>query len=154
MSIAVDRANEVVESVNRLAEIKAKRAELHAQNEAIKAEAAAATELAKAELDLANETALVAAALKYGPIGAKWSAVMTRLGVILLKAPGDVKYKAFQEDPKYDFDSLEAYAAPCVIHPSQAEFAKIYKELPGILGEIVLHLNALMGERKAEQAKK
>jgi hypothetical protein len=139
---------------DRLAAIKAQRAKLKEQLDEINAEAAEAAELAKAELDLANETALVAATVQYGPIGVKWDAHMTRLGVVLLKRPTDIKYKAFQEDPKFDFDSLEAYVAPCVIHPKAPEFAALYRELPGVLADLVIRLNALMGERRAEQAKK
>lgn len=141
-------------AIDRLAEIKAKRAELTEQLKQITEETAESEELAKAELDLANETALVAATVQRGKIGVKWSAVNTRLGVILVKAPSDIHYKKFQEDPKFDFDALESYVAPCVFYPSQGEFAKIVKELPGVLAELVIHLNALMGERKAEQAKK
>lgn len=137
---------------NRLAEIKAKRAELKTQLDEILPPDVA--ELAKAELDLANETALVAAAVKYGPIGVKWAAHPTRLGVVLLKRPVDAKYKAFQEDPKFDFDTLEAYVSPCVFHPEPAAFTKLYGELPGVIGDLVLAIGKLMGERSAEQAKK
>jgi hypothetical protein len=141
-------------NADRLAEVRAKRQALNAQLESLNAEGAEAAELAREEQSLADETALVAAQVKYGPIGEKWDAIRTRLGVIIVKRSSEPKFKQYQEDPKFTFESTESFARPCVEYPALSRFDVILKELPGVLIDVATLVNRLMGVASAERVKK
>lgn len=138
----------------RLAAVRAKRLELKTQLDNINAQDADAAELAREELQYANETALVAAQVKYGPIGEKWDALLTRLGVVIVKRSTDTHFKAYQEDPKFTFEATEAFARRCVEYPDLKTFDAIYKELPGVMVDVASLINKLMGVAQAERVKK
>jgi hypothetical protein len=141
-------------AASRLEAIQAERAKLKAQLDSLRAEAEPAAALAKAEIELANEKALVAATIKYGPIGEKWDALLTRLGVVIVKRAHDAHFRAYQEDAEFTFEKTEAFVRRCVEYPDLTAFDAITKELPGVLADLSNAVCKLMGMKAAEQVKK
>lgn len=141
-------------SAQRLAAIKAERAALSTQFTAMQADGAEAAELAAEELKLANEKALMATTIKLGPIGEKWAALNTRLGLVIVKRATDSHFKAYQEDPKFSFEATDAFVRRCVEYPTIGQYDAIIKELPGLVVDLSIEINKLMGVLAAERVKK
>lgn len=120
-------------AAERLAQVKAERAKLAAEQAERDAASKDADDLAREEMALANERALADAESKHGRIrDGKIGAIETRLGVVIVKRPEPAFYRRFMKgtDPRADAEMLVRH---CRAYPSAEAFESWMEEQPGLL---------------------
>lgn len=104
-------------------------------------------ELAREEQAAADAEALAKAEAEYGRLGnGKLASVTTDVGLVLLKRPNAIKFKAFidnAEDVKHQ--DAERLVRDCVVYPSKDKFDAMIAEQPGIVGGCSLAVARLAG---------
>jgi hypothetical protein len=129
--------------------------EIEAEIERVRAEraerersASLAAAMERAQQTLADEAAWDAAVAEYGV--SKLARVETDNGMLILKRPNPVKYKAFQDKPGINVDQIQELVSPCIVYPPKPVVNAWIAEQPGMLNELGRVVAKLAGARAAE----
>lgn len=112
-----------------------------------------AEELDAARRELADEQAINAAIDEHGILGRDIVAVPTDFGTVIVKRPGALRWRRFQDSDNYKTEALEAFFLPCVVHPTQTELKAMLDKQPAILVRIGNAVTKLAGIRRDELKK-
>lgn len=97
-------------------------------------------ELAQLERDCVDEKALDEAIATHGPLGKMLGTVATDLGLVVVKRPGMVAFRKFQdktsERGSATTQETEALIRTCVVYPALERLDVVLAELPGSLTRI------------------
>jgi hypothetical protein len=132
---------------DELAQVRARRAELKAEAEAV-ATLTPAEELERERRALAAEEVLLAAQRQHG--AKRVALVETDEGPIVLRSPHVAAYRKFQDSDTIDTDKTLELVRGCVLHPSKAEVGRMLEVQPGALTLVANKVVELAGHRKAD----
>lgn len=126
-------------TAEKIARIQAEKAALHVAREA-KAAISPEQELAQLERELAEEKALDEAIATHGPLGKVLGTVATDMGLVIVKRPGMVAFRKFQDKTSErgaaTTQETEALVRTCVVYPELGRFDVVLAELPGTLTRV------------------
>jgi hypothetical protein len=143
-----------------LADIKAKRAALHAEREAREDAGRTTGELAEQRRLLALEEATLKAEADHGALHKRIAVVHARYaddtiaGSIIVKRPNHMIWKRFQsidaDKPKEVSDGLVKLIAHCLVFPTQDECDRLLEELPATDMRLLRAIAKLAGNSATE----
>ncbi len=141
---------------DRLARVRAQRAALAAERDALQAAQAPVEALAREERALRDDAAIFAAEKQHGKQGEKIFVVKdvgsAACDVVILKRPNAVAFKGFQDLDKAGINDVEQLVLPCVVYPSKDVFDRLHSlEAPGLLTRCARAVAYLAGMRKADE---
>lgn len=138
----------------KLAEVRARRAELDRQRAERDAARALEEQLEVETRALADAEAIAKAEDEHGPVGKRIALVRTDLGVIILKRPNPVLFRRFQDQGKFTHEAIDKLVRPSVVHPDGATFDRIMDELPATMIACANAVTVLAGARTEEASGK
>jgi hypothetical protein len=145
----------VDERDERLAELRAKRAELQRQREAREARYAADDEVEAEERGLRDEQAIADAEERIGRVGKMIATIDTDLGVVILKRAHQATMRRFMERAEdLKTEDLIKLVRPSLVYPSGPEFDVMLDAQPMVLHRCSKALGVLAGLRVRETAEK
>jgi len=147
-------ASTVDATAKRLAEVRARRAEIDDARARAEAERETTATLEREERALADAEALVAAEAAHGPEGKRIRALQTPMGLIIVKRPGKASFRRFMDTREASTDDAERLVRQCVVHPSRAEFDAIVDEYPALWIRLAGAVTKLAGHRAEELTEK
>lgn len=136
----------------RLDQVRARRAQLDAEEAERAQERSLAEQLEREERDLRDREAIAAAELEHGPLGKKIAAVRTDMGVVIVKRANHVLFRRWQDrgEKSMQTEELEKLVRPCLVHPDVTTFDRILDELPATLLRVADAVSVLAGVRAQE----
>jgi hypothetical protein len=140
----------------RIAEAKAKRAQLQAEADARAAERELAEQLETEERGVRDLEAIKKAEADHGAMGKKIAVVQTDLGAVVLRRANPLHYRRFlNEGPITEAGSLkldvaEKLVRSCLVYPALSTFEAWLEEQPLILVSCATALGQLAGSRAKE----
>lgn len=138
----------------KLAEVRARRAELEKQRAERDAARALEEQLEAETRALADAEAIAKAEDEHGPVGKRIALVRTDLGVIILKRPNPVLFRRFQDQGKTTHEALDKLVRPSVVYPDGSSFDRILDELPATMTLCANAVCVLAGVRTEEASGK
>lgn len=132
----------------RLADAKAAQQRIRDQREALETATELERRVTREEQSAQDQEALLGLEAEHGRD--KIGTVETDMGVIVLKRPGSLRYKKFQDLENAKTFDVEKLVRPCVIHPDKNRFDLICEELPATLLRCGNRVAELAGTRHRE----
>lgn len=129
----------------QLAEVRARRAALAAEREAILT-GSPDDELAREQRALSAEEALTAAQRQHG--AKRVALVTTDEGPVVLRCPHVAAYRKFQDTEGVDTAQTIELVKKCLLYPSASELTRMLEAQPGALVELANTVVELAGHRR------
>lgn len=109
----------------------------------------------KAEIELEKRRAIEAQVLselegKHGAVGKYLAVVETGEGIVVIKRPSQMQYKKFTDADKHTSDTFYRLVAPCLVHPTKAEWERINDAEPATLVKCANACVTLAGFTRAD----
>lgn len=145
---------ETAKPLDRLAEVRARRAEIAKRRERREDSKSPDERLAAEERALKDDEAIERFETEIGPDGEKIRIVRTTLGVVIVKRAHPASYKQFMDLKTTKVEDCEKLARRCVVYPEATELDRITEDLPATWLRLAGAITKLAGHSNAELEEK
>lgn len=139
--------NQTPDPAARLAEIRAKRAQLADATEA-RLTPGIEEEIAIEERRLKEDEEFEKFQVEFGVRNVRL--LRFDSGAVIIRKPHIAAYRKFSDSENVNNEAAEAYVKSCLLYPSKPEFDRIMRDFPGLLPKCAKHASELAGFRAAD----
>lgn len=132
-----------------LARVKAEREKIAQIRESKDEESELVDQLEAEKRGLIEDQAIMKAEEEFGPVGKKIAVVDTDLGRVIVKRPGHILFKRFQDSGEATTVEFEKLVRPCVVFPKE-RLDQILEEQPAVLSRLASAVCVLAGAKLKE----